>query len=188
MYFKRVLQNIHLFSGFFLKLLIDMALISLCQMDTLYISSHPEDFRSLLPLIAAEFGPSPPRIVHEDPPAEVARSRPALVLAGSGGTVLTGANAVSWYLAAAGTRTGSDKKQESQVWQWLSFAENELMPVACAVTFPLLGIMGVDKKVCICRPIFDQNAFSPDALIVSVGHVLIDSQQKTHSKYMAPCF
>uniref|UniRef100_A0A8C2Q7G9 Valine--tRNA ligase n=1 Tax=Cyprinus carpio TaxID=7962 RepID=A0A8C2Q7G9_CYPCA len=115
-------------------------------MDTLYISSHPDDFRSLLPLIAAEFCPSPPRIVHEDPPAEVDRSRPALVLAGAGGTVLTGANAVSWYLAAAGKRTGSEKKQESQVWQWLSFAENELTPVACAVTFPLLGIMGVDKK------------------------------------------
>uniref|UniRef100_A0A8C2F3N3 valine--tRNA ligase n=1 Tax=Cyprinus carpio TaxID=7962 RepID=A0A8C2F3N3_CYPCA len=114
-------------------------------MDTLYISSHPDDFRSLLPLVAAEFCASPPRIVHEDPPAEVARSRPALVLAGSGGTVLTGANAVSWYLAAAGNRTGSDKKQESQVWQWLSFAENELMPVACAVTFPLLGIMGSSK-------------------------------------------
>uniref|UniRef100_A0A8C1ZBB1 Valine--tRNA ligase n=1 Tax=Cyprinus carpio TaxID=7962 RepID=A0A8C1ZBB1_CYPCA len=102
-------------------------------MDTLYISSHPDDFRSLLPLIAAEFCPSPPRIVHEDPPAEVARSRPALVLAGAGGTVLTGANAVSWYLAAAGKRTGSEKKQESQVWQWLSFAENELTPVACAL-------------------------------------------------------
>uniref|UniRef100_A0A9J8CF87 Valine--tRNA ligase n=1 Tax=Cyprinus carpio carpio TaxID=630221 RepID=A0A9J8CF87_CYPCA len=116
-------------------------------MDTLYISSHPDDFRSLLPLIAAEFCPSPPRIVHEDPPAEVARSRPALVLAGAGGTVLTGANAVSWYLAAAGKQTGSEKKQESQVWQWLSFAENELTPVACAVTFPLLGIMGVDKKL-----------------------------------------
>uniref|UniRef100_A0A8C2KPR9 Valine--tRNA ligase n=1 Tax=Cyprinus carpio TaxID=7962 RepID=A0A8C2KPR9_CYPCA len=102
-------------------------------MDTLYISSHPDDFRSLLPLIAAEFCPSPPRIVHEDPPAEVDRSRPALVLAGAGGTVLTGANAVSWYLAAAGKRTGSEKKQESQVWQWLSFAENELTPVACAL-------------------------------------------------------
>uniref|UniRef100_A0A8C2KMU6 Valine--tRNA ligase n=1 Tax=Cyprinus carpio TaxID=7962 RepID=A0A8C2KMU6_CYPCA len=121
--------------------------MSFCQMDTLYISSHPDDFRSLLPLIAAEFCPSPPRIVHEDPPAEVDRSRPALVLAGAGGTVLTGANAVSWYLAAAGKRTGSEKKQESQVWQWLSFAENELTPVACAVTFPLLGIMGVDKKL-----------------------------------------
>ncbi|XP_077066224.1 valine--tRNA ligase [Siphateles boraxobius] len=116
-------------------------------MDTLYISSHPDDFRSLLPLIAAEFCRSPPRIVHEDPPAEVGRSRPALVLEGVGGTVLTGANAVSWYLAAAGKRTGSDKKKESQVWQWLSFAENELMPVACSVAFPLLGIMGVDKKL-----------------------------------------
>ncbi|KAL0172313.1 hypothetical protein M9458_032624, partial [Cirrhinus mrigala] len=115
-------------------------------MDTLYISSHPDAFRSLLPLIAAEFCQSPPRIVHEDPPAEVAKSRPALVIADPEGTVLTGANAVSWYLAKACNQTGSDKQQESQVWQWLSFAENELMPVACAVTFPLLGFMGVDKK------------------------------------------
>lgn len=116
-------------------------------MDTLYISPHPDDFRSLLPLIAAEYCRSPPRAVHEDPPADVARSRPALVLAGAGGTALTGSSAVSWYLAAAAKRTGSDKKQESQVWQWLSFADNELTPVACAVTFPLLGVMGVDKKV-----------------------------------------
>lgn len=136
-------------------------------MDTLYISSHPEDFRSLLPLIAAEFCRTPPRKVHEDPPAEVARSRPALVL--EGGAVLTGANAVSWYLAAAGKRTGSDKKQESQVWQWLSFAENELTPVACAVAFPLLGIMGVDKKVCLCVCL--------DGLIVCVCHVLTDSKR-----------
>ncbi|TRY84984.1 hypothetical protein DNTS_028859 [Danionella cerebrum] len=114
-------------------------------MDTLYISSHPDDFRSLLPLIAAEFGCTRPRVVHEEPPAEVARSRPALVLAG--GSVLTGSSAVSWYLAAAGNRTGSDGKEQSQVWQWLNFAENELTPVACAVTFPLLGIIGVDKKL-----------------------------------------
>lgn len=119
-------------------------------MDTLYISSHPDDFRSLLPLIAAEFFQSPLRILHEDPPAEVARTRPALVLGGAGGSVITGSSAVSWYLAAAGKRTGSDKKQESKVWQWLCFAENELRPVACAVTFPLLGVMGVDKKVCLC--------------------------------------
>ncbi|XP_012725768.2 valine--tRNA ligase [Fundulus heteroclitus] len=120
-------------------------------MATLYVSPHPDDFRSLLALIAAEFSPSSrPRIVTEDPPAALkARSRPALVLAaaGDGDSVLSGASAVAWYLAAQGKRAGLDPKQQSQVWQWLSFADNELTPVSCAVVFPLMGVMAVDKKV-----------------------------------------
>lgn len=118
-------------------------------MATLYVSPHPEDFRSLLTLIAAEFCPSAsaqPRIVTEDPPASLnPRARPTLVL--PSGEVLNGANAVSWYLAYQGKRVGTDAKQHSQVWQWLSFTDNELTPVACAVVFPLMGVMGIDKKV-----------------------------------------
>lgn len=119
-------------------------------MATLYVSPHPDDFRSLLALIAAEFCPSSrPQIITEDPPASLnVRSRPVLVLpAGQSDPVLSGAGAVAWYLAFQGKRAGSDLKQQSQVWQWLSFADNELIPVSCAVTFPLMGVMGVDKKV-----------------------------------------
>uniref|UniRef100_A0AAQ5YIR4 Valine--tRNA ligase n=1 Tax=Amphiprion ocellaris TaxID=80972 RepID=A0AAQ5YIR4_AMPOC len=111
-------------------------------MATLYVSPHPDDFRSLLALIAAEFGlSSRPNIVTEDPPASLnARSRPALVLGtGEDCSVLSGTSAVSWYLAYQGKRTGIDVKQQSQVWQWLSFADNELIPVSCAVVFPLMG-------------------------------------------------
>lgn len=118
-------------------------------MATLYVSPHPEDFRSLLTLIAAEFCPSAsaqPRIVTEDPPASLnPRTRPTLVL--PSGEVLNGANAVAWYLAYQGKRVGTDAKQHSQVWQWLSFTDNELTPVACAVVFPLMGVMGIDKKL-----------------------------------------
>lgn len=120
-------------------------------MASLYVSPHPDDFRSLLALIAAEFCPScRPRIITEDPPASLnARSRPALVLAaaGEGDSVLSGASAVAWYLAFQGKRAGVDSKQQSQVWQWLSFADNELTPVSCAMVFPLMGVMSVDKKV-----------------------------------------
>lgn len=119
-------------------------------MATLFVSPHPEDFRSLLTLIAVEHSQSAkPRIVTEDPPATVnARSRPALVLAPEeGSAVLTGANAVAWYLASQSKKVGKDEKQQSQVWQWLSFADNEVTPVACAVVFPLLGVMGMDKKL-----------------------------------------
>uniref|UniRef100_W5LEP7 valine--tRNA ligase n=1 Tax=Astyanax mexicanus TaxID=7994 RepID=W5LEP7_ASTMX len=109
-------------------------------MDSLYVSSHPDDFRSLQALIAAEFSPSRPQTLAEEPPARVARCRPALVLRDAEATALCGAGAVSWYLASVGGRTGSDAQQQSEVWQWLSFAENELTPVACAVVFPLLGL------------------------------------------------
>uniref|UniRef100_A0A3Q1FP25 Valine--tRNA ligase n=1 Tax=Acanthochromis polyacanthus TaxID=80966 RepID=A0A3Q1FP25_9TELE len=111
-------------------------------MATLYVSPHPDDFRSVLALIAAEFGlSSRPKIVTEDPPASLnARSRPTLVLGtGEGCSVLSGTSAVSWYLAFQGKRAGIDLKQQSQVWQWLSFADNELIPVSCAVVFPLMG-------------------------------------------------
>lgn len=120
-------------------------------MATLYVSPHTDDFRSLLVLVAAEFCPpsSRPKTLTEDPPSSLnARSRPTLVLPpGEGGSVLSGANAVSLYLASQGKRDGVDTKQRSQVWQWLSFADNELTPVSCAVVFPLMGMMGVDKKL-----------------------------------------
>ncbi|KAK7887022.1 hypothetical protein WMY93_026643 [Mugilogobius chulae] len=123
---------------------------TLAGMATLYISPHSEDFRSLLALLAAEFCSSAkPRVVTEDPPASLnARSRPALVLGpGEGSAVLNGSNAVAYYLASQSKRVGGDGKQQSLVWQWLSFADNELTPVACAVVFPLLGVMGMDKKL-----------------------------------------
>uniref|UniRef100_A0A3B3T846 Valine--tRNA ligase n=1 Tax=Paramormyrops kingsleyae TaxID=1676925 RepID=A0A3B3T846_9TELE len=113
-------------------------------MDTLYVSPHPDDFRSLLVLIAAEYCPSRPRILTSEPPEGHSGSRPALLL-GSNGTLLTGASAVSWYLSSLAGE--SDAKTVSQLWQWLSFAENELAPVSCAVVFPLLGVTGVGKQV-----------------------------------------
>lgn len=128
------------------------AFLSSPEMATLYVSPHPDDFRSLLALIAAEFCPSArPRTITDDPPASLnANSRPTLVLGnGEDDSVLCGSNAVSWYLANKGKIAGVDTKQQSQVWQWLSFADNELTPVSCAVVFPLMGVMVVDKKVSI---------------------------------------
>ncbi|XP_061919856.1 valine--tRNA ligase isoform X1 [Entelurus aequoreus] len=118
-------------------------------MASLYVSPHPDDFRSLLALLAAELSPSSRvKTITEDPPACLnARSRPTLVLGpGEGDTVLRGANAVSWYLAHQCKKAGVDAKQQSQVWQWLSFADNELIPVSCAVVFPLMGVIAMDKK------------------------------------------
>lgn len=114
------------------------------------MSPHLDDFRSLLALIAAEYCPSSrPKTLTEDPPASLnSRSRPTLLLgAKEGGCVLSGASAVSWYLALKGKKAGGNAKEQSQVWQWLSFADNELTPVSCAVVFPLMGMTGLDQKV-----------------------------------------
>jgi len=118
-------------------------------MASLYVSPHPDDFRSLQTLIAAEFcSSSRPRAVTEQPPAPLgARSRPTLVLGAGDDAVLSGSSAVSWYLASQGNRVGQGDQQQSQVWQWLSFADNELTPLSCAVVFPLLGVISMDKKV-----------------------------------------
>ncbi|XP_041963961.1 valine--tRNA ligase isoform X1 [Alosa sapidissima] len=120
-------------------------------MDVLYVSSHPDDFKSLLPLIAGQYCTPPPRVVTEMPPAGVAgwTARPALVPgdAGGGSQALWGSSAVGWYLASRASRVGSGHQQQSRVWQWISYAQNEITPVACAVVFPLLGAKGLDKKL-----------------------------------------
>lgn len=119
-------------------------------MAALYVSPHLDDFRSLLALIAAEYCPSSrPKTLAEDPPASLKScSRPTLLLgATEGGCVLSGPSAVSWYLASKGKKAGGNAKQQSQVWQWISFADNELTPVSCAVVFPLMGMTGLDNKV-----------------------------------------
>ncbi|TNN02795.1 hypothetical protein fugu_010282 [Takifugu bimaculatus] len=119
-------------------------------MATLYVSPHLDDFRSLLALVAAEYcSSSRPRTLTKDPPASLnSSSRPTLLLgAREGDSVLSGASAVSWYLALQGKKAGGNAKQQSQVWQWLSFADNELTPVSCAVVFPLMGMTGLDKKI-----------------------------------------
>lgn len=155
-------------------------------MTTLYVSPHPDDFRSLLALLAGEYGPSSrPQIITEDPPASLnARSRPALVLAaaGDGDSLVSGATAVSWYLAFQGKRAGLDAKQQSQVWQWLSFADNELTPVSCAVVFPLMGVTGVDKKVFkafldlnVCLICSCKNVFSYSLCILSSSRLPVQS-------------
>ncbi|KAM9488338.1 valine--tRNA ligase [Clarias gariepinus] len=116
-------------------------------MDSLHVSSHPDDFKSLLVLIAAQYAPTQPRVCAKDCPKNVVHTCPALVLGGDDGTTLRGAGAVGWYLCSSAKMVGSNAKQQSQVWEWLSFAENELIPPACSVAFPLLGVTGIDKKL-----------------------------------------
>lgn len=55
-------------------------------------------------------------------------------------------NAIAYYLSNDQLRGKSDLVR-AEVIQWLSFADNELMPAIASWVFPSLGIVQVDKQV-----------------------------------------
>ena len=61
------------------------------------------------------------------------------------GKHLMESNAIAYYVSNKQLR-GGDDFQQSQVQQWISFAENEIIPASCSWVFPLLGIMPLNKN------------------------------------------
>lgn len=57
------------------------------------------------------------------------------------GKYLTESNAIAYFLANEQLRGGKCPFVQAQVQQWISFADNEIVPVSCAWVFPLIGIM-----------------------------------------------
>lgn len=57
------------------------------------------------------------------------------------GKYLTESNAIAYFLANEQLRGGKCPYVQAQVQQWISFADNEIVPVSCAWVFPLIGIM-----------------------------------------------
>lgn len=64
----------------------------------------------------------------------------------SDGICITGSNAIAYYLANEQLR-GKTPIDQSQIIQWISYAENDILPPACAWVFPILGIMPYNKQV-----------------------------------------
>ena len=62
------------------------------------------------------------------------------------GKNLSESNAIAFYLANAQLRGGACELTQSQVWQWASFADSELLPAVATLVFPLLGIMQFQKN------------------------------------------
>ncbi|RWS07238.1 elongation factor-1 gamma-like protein, partial [Dinothrombium tinctorium] len=107
-----------------------------------------DNFRSLKALIAANYSSAPvevselalgkqnrnPEFLKKFPLAKV----PALETP-NGDTVFE-SNAIAYYLANNDLKGQSDI-DKAHVLQWLSFADNELLPAACAWVFPALGLM-----------------------------------------------
>lgn len=60
--------------------------------------------------------------------------------------MLSESNAIAYFLSNAQLRGGNCVYQQSQIQQWTSFAESEIVPASCAWVFPLLGIMPFNKN------------------------------------------
>merc|ERR1711915_505907 len=65
---------------------------------------------------------------------------------GSDGTLLTESNAIAYYVANDELRGGSDAATRSQVVQWMSWADSEILPASCTWVFPCMGIMQYNKN------------------------------------------
>merc|ERR1712002_1300237 len=54
-------------------------------------------------------------------------------------------NAIAFYLANEQLRGGKSVEDQAFIQQWISFAENEILPPTCTWVFPCMGIMPFNK-------------------------------------------
>lgn len=62
------------------------------------------------------------------------------------GNCLAESNAIAFYVANETLRGGSNAVDQALVQEYISFAENEILPSACTWTFPTLGFKQYNKQ------------------------------------------
>jgi elongation factor 1-gamma len=117
--------------------------------------TYPDNFRAQKALIAAKYSGAQltvpadfvfgetnktPEFIKKFPLGKV----PAFE--GSDGVLLTESNAIAYYVANEELRGGSDAASRAQVVQWMSWADNEVLPASCTWVFPCMGIMQFNKS------------------------------------------
>jgi elongation factor 1-gamma len=122
---------------------------------TLY--TYPENFRAYKALIAAEYSGAKVKVASEAPEfvlGETNKSPEFLAkfplgkvpaFASADGKNIFESNAIAYYLANEQLR-GKSIEDQAFVQQWISFADNEILPPACTWVFPCMGIMPFNKQ------------------------------------------
>jgi len=117
--------------------------------------TYPDNFRAQKALIAAKYSGADLTVATDFVFGETNKSPQFLAkfplgkvpaFEGSDGTLLTESNAIAYYVANEELRGGSDAVARAQVVQWLSMADQEILPAACTWVFPTLGIMQFNKN------------------------------------------
>ncbi|KAI5638215.1 elongation factor 1 gamma, conserved domain-containing protein [Phthorimaea operculella] len=118
------------------------------------IYTYPENFRAYKALIAAKYSGTDLKVASNFVFGETNKSDeflkkfpagkvPAYESA-DGKVLLSESNAIAYYVANAALR-GADAPTQARIWQWVSWADSELLPASCAWVFPFLGIMQFNK-------------------------------------------
>ncbi|KAL7729377.1 hypothetical protein ACLKA6_008943 [Drosophila palustris] len=124
-------------------------------MSTGTLYTYPENFRAYKALIAAQYSGAKVKVADNFKFGESNKSEEFLKKFPSGkvpafetadGKYLSESNAIAFFLANEQLRGGKCPFVQAQVQQWISFADNEIVPVSCAWVFPLLGIMPQQKN------------------------------------------
>ncbi|XP_059826939.1 valine--tRNA ligase [Hypanus sabinus] len=117
---------------------------------SLYLSPHPHNFQNARVLIALEYGKLKLKVVEVRGPSagdalmsSTPDRLPALEVAPK--THIHGASAVAHYLVPERMR-GCGPKEAALVQQWVSYADIEVVPSACAWAFPALGLLKHNKQ------------------------------------------
>lgn len=120
---------------------------------TLY--TYPDNFRAQKALIAAKYSGATLTVSKDFVFGETNKSPEFLkkfplgkvpAFEGSNGVLLTESNAIAYYVANEELRGGSDAASRAQVVQWMSWADNEVLPASCTWVFPTMGIMQFNKS------------------------------------------
>ncbi|XP_040266086.1 elongation factor 1-gamma [Bufo bufo] len=122
---------------------------------TLY--TYPDNWRAYKPLIAAQYSGFPITVASSAPEFQfgVTNKTPEFLkkfplgkvpaFEGNDGFCLFESSAIAHYVGNEELR-GSSRLDQAQVLQWVSFADNHIVPPASAWVFPTLGIMQFNKQ------------------------------------------
>ena len=117
--------------------------------------TYPDNFRAQKAEIAAKYSGAKLTVSKDFKFGETNKSAEFLkkfplgevpAFEGSDGTLLTESNAIAYYVANEELRGGSDAAARSQVVQWMSMADSDILPAACTWVFPTMGIMQFNKN------------------------------------------
>merc|ERR1712055_124033 len=117
--------------------------------------TYPDNFRAQKAEIAAKYSGAKLTVSKDFKFGETNKSAAFLkkfplgkvpAFEGTDGTLLTESNAIAYYVANEELRGGSDAASRAQVVQWMSWADNEILPASCTWVFPCMGIMQFNKQ------------------------------------------
>jgi len=117
--------------------------------------TYPDNFRASKVLIAAEYSGAKVKTCPNFVFGETNITKEFLAKFPSGkvpafesddGLCLFESNAIAYFVANEQLRGGKDPLAQSQILQWLNYADSDILPAACTWVFPCLGIMQFNKN------------------------------------------